>query len=326
MALFGDGYGDVFGLTSSEMAGQNQVLTQWSGQILRLGMDQLVFPRFLSLTPPGIVMGMGKGQTFRIPIFTWIEQTAGTTALTSGTTIPLLDQGTLNVYGTLDEYGRGIGMENTLDYFTKLDNGAALIETLANNRSRVINELARSVIHATPHNVVLGTAGTTGTTRIGVTGAATHSAVGTLSGEHMKNIRDFLRSKRVPTYANGLYTVIGNANAFRGLKNEGVFEQYNYYNNPGINNGLVYQILGNWEGFTFVETEEGMDQGGTLKYFYVVAPEVGAQAYAKPISLYYYPDVNRDANRLNVIKWHMIAGFAQTLRDYGTRALKCWYA
>ena len=83
-------------------------------------------------------------------------------------------------------------------------------------------------------------------------------------------------------------------------------------------NGLIYQILGAWEGFLFVQTEEGMD--GTTGY--VIAPECGAQAYAKPISLYYYPDINSDAGRLNVVKWHMIAGFAQTLRNYGTRALR----
>lgn len=324
MGLFTEGYGDLFGLTSSQMKGQNQVLTQWSGEVLRLGMDKLVFPSFLSMTPPGITMGLNKGDTFRIPIFTWIEETAGTTALTSGTTIPLLSQGTLNVYGTLDEYGRGIGMENTLEYYTKLDNGAQIIETLANNRARVVNELCRSIINATPHNVILGVTGTAGTTRFNLASTEGTTAISTLSSTHVKNIYDHLKSKRVPTFSNGLYYYVGNAKHLRGLKNESVFESWSLYNNmPGIGaNGLIYQVLGAWQGLMFIQTEEGMSD----TYGYVVAPEVGAQAYAKPISLYYYPDYNSDAGRVNVVKWHMIAGFAQTLRNYGTRALKVFTA
>jgi hypothetical protein len=322
--IFSSGYGDSFGLQASDLRGQNQVLTQWSGQVLRLGMDMLVFPRFLAQAPPGIAMGLQKGDTFRIPIFNWITSTSGTTPLSSGTTIGLLSQGTLNVYGTLDEYGQGIGMENVIDYYTKLNNAAELLETLANNRARVLNELCRAVIDNTPHIAVCGVTGTTGTTRFNLSstsGIAT-TAISTLSSGVIKSVSDFFKGQRVPTFGNGLYVYVGNAAHLRGLKNEGVFENYNYYNNPGFNNGIVYQVLGNWEGFTFVQTEEGM--AGT--YGYALAPEIGAVAYAKPISLHYYPDINSDANRLNVIKWHMIAGFAKTLRDYGTRAIKVYTA
>jgi hypothetical protein len=319
MAIFTEGYGDAFGLTSSQMKGQNQVLTQWSGEVLRLGMDMLVFSRFLSQAPPGIAMGLGKGDTFRVPIFNWVEETAATTALTVGTVIPLITQATLNVYGTLDEYGRGIGMENTLDYYTKLNNSRELLETLANNRARVLNELCRAVIDNTAHKAYLGTAGTAGTLILnGVT--ASMAAISTLTSTFTKGLYDHLKSKRVPTYGNGLYVYVGNAKHLRGLKNEGVFENFNYYNNAGA--GIIYQVLGNWEGFTFLQTEEGMSD----TYGYVLAPEIGAAAYAKPISLHYYPDINSDAGRLNVIKWHMIAGFAKTLRDYGTRALKVYSA
>lgn len=322
--MFSSGYGDTFGYQVSDARGQNQILTQWSGEVLRLGMDMLVFSRFLAQAPPGIAMGLGKGDTFRIPIFNWITDTAGTTALSSGTTIPLLTQGTFNVYGTLDEYGRGIGMENTLDYYTKLNSAAELLETLANNRARVLNELCRSVIDVTPHVAIVGVSGTTGTVRYNLSstsGVAT-TAAGTLTSSVIKGLVDHFKAARVPTYANGLYIYVGNAAHLRPLKDEGVFENYNYYNNAGMANGIVYQVLGNWEGFTFVQTEEGM--AGT--YGYAVAPEIGAVAYAKPISLHYYPDVNSDANRLNVIKWHMIAGFAQTLRNYGTRCIKVYTA
>lgn len=320
MAIFGAGYGDAFSLTSSQMAGQNQVLTQWSGQILRLGMDSLVFPRFLSLVPPGITMGLGKGNTYRIPIFTWNESTPATTALVSGTAIDIDAQGTLNVYGTLDEYGRGMGFENTLEYYTKLNNAQALLETLANNRARTINELCKQVVDNTPHIVSLGIAGTLATTRFGVSAASATLAADTLAGSHVKDIYDFLRSKKVPTFANGLYVYVGNSRHFRALKNESIFETYNIYNNAAVVglNGLIYQVLGAWNGFLFVETEESMHYATG----YVIAPEVGAQAYAKPVSLYYYPDINSDAGRLNVFKWHMIAGFSQTLRNYGTRAMK----
>jgi len=322
MSIFTSGYGDTFGLQTSDLRGQNQVLTQWSGQVLRLGMDMLVFPRFLAQAPPGIAMGLGKGDTFRIPIFNWITETSATTALSSGTAIPLLSQGTYNVYGTLDEYGRGIGMENTLDYYTKLNNASELLETVANNRSRVLNELCRSVIHNTPHVAIVGVTGTTGTVRYNIDVAGTAgwatSAAGTLSSAVVKNLGDHFKAARVPTFGNGLYVYVGNAAHLRPLKDEGVFENYNYYNNPGFSNGIVYQVLGNWEGFTFVQTEEGM--AGT--YGYALAPEIGAVAYAKPISLHYYPDINSDANRMNAIKWHMIAGFAQTLRNYGTRAFR----
>jgi len=323
MSIFTSGYGDSFGLQSSDLRGQNQTLTQWSGQVLRLGMDMLVFPRFLNQAPPGIAMGLQKGDTFRIPIFNWITSTAGTTPLSSGTVISLVTQGTLNVYGTLDEYGLGIGMENTLDYYTKLNNAAELLETLANNRARVLNELCRAVIDNTAHVAVAGITGTPGTVLFNQP-AGTNTpgtlAIATLYSTVIKALYDNFKSARVPTFGNGLYVYVGNAAHLRGLKNEGVFESYNYYNNPGFSNGIVYQVLGNWEGFTFVQTEEGM----AATYGYALAPEIGCVAYAKPISLHYYPDINFDANRLNVIKWHMIAGFAKTLRDYGTRAIKVY--
>lgn len=316
MAIFGAGYGDSFGLDKTAMSGQNQVLTQWSGEVLRLGRDMLVFSRFLSNTPPGIVMGLSKGDTFRIPIFTWIEETAGTTALTSGTVIPLLTQGTLNVYGTLDEYGRGIGLENAIEYYTKVGRMEELLVTLADNRARVINELCRAIIHNTGHKYSATTGGITNDNSTAGT-AKTEKFTSTTA----KAVHDLLKKSKVPTYPNGLYVYVGNAEHLRSLKNEGVFETYSYYNNTSFGlNGIVYQVLGNWEGFTFIQTEEGM----ASHYGYALAPEVGAQAYAKPVSLYYYPDINSDAGRLNVVKWHMIAGFAKTLRDYGTRALRVW--
>lgn len=319
--IFGQSYGDSFGYQVSDARGQNQILTQWSGEVLRLGMDMLVFSRFLEQAPPGVAMGLGKGDTFRIPIFNWVTTTAGTTPLSSGTVIPLLSQGTYNVYGTLDEYGRGIGMENTLDYYTKLNNARELLETLANNRARVLNELCRSVVDNTPHIAIIGVTGTSGTVRydLSSTSGVATTAVGSLTSSVVKSLGDHLKAGRVPTYSNGLYAYVGNAAHLRPLKDEGIFEQNAIMGNS---NGVVFQVLGNWEGFTFIQTEEGM--AGT--YGYAIAPQVGAVAYAKPISLHYYPDINNDANRLNVIKWHSIMGFAQTLRDYGTRAMKVYTA
>jgi hypothetical protein len=326
MAIHTAGYGDSFGHEVSDMRGIGHVLNQWSAQVLRQNQDMLVFSRFLSLAPPGITMGKQKGETFRIPIFDWIEDTAGTTALSSGTVIPLLDQATNAVTGTLAEYGRGIGLENLLEYYTKIDNGREVVETLANNRALILNELTRSVIDNTTHNMVCGSAATLGTARFNVSGAATNTAATALDSVMVKAAYDHLKGARVPTFPNGLYVMIGDASSFRELKDEGVFAEYSYRNNTSFGlNGLIYQVLGNWEGFTFVQTEEGMNQG-TLQYVYAVAPNVGAQAFAKPISLYFYPDINSDAGRLNVIKWHMVAGFVPTLRETGTRALKIYHA
>jgi hypothetical protein len=295
------------------MAGQNQVLTQWSGEVIRLSQDMLVFPRFLDLAPPGITMGLGKGDTWRAPIFLWNENASATTALTSGTTIPLITQATLNISGTIDEFGAGIGVENVLEYYVKFGVQGELLRTLANNRALVLNELCRSVIHNTRHNMIIGT---NGTLFKNLTAASATLANGTMDSTQCKKVYDHLKGQRVPRFGNGLYVYIGNAAHLRPLKNEGVFENYNLYNQR--DSGLVYQVLGNWQGFTFIETEEGMN--GTTGY--VLAPNVGAQAYAKPVSLYYYPDFNSDAGRLNVFKWHMLAGFSQVLRDYGTRAIR----
>lgn len=234
--IFGQSYGDSFGYQSSDARGQNQTLTQWSGEVLRLGMDMLVFSRFLEQAPPGVAMGLGKGDTFRIPIFNCVTDTAGTTALSSGTVIPLLSQGTFNVYGTLDEYGRGIGMENTLDYYTKLNNATELLETLANNRARVLNELCRGVIDNTPHVVSVGVTGTTGTVRYNLPGRNQNAgtmqgtAAGTLTSAVIKSLGDHMKSARVPTYANGLYVYVGNAAHLRPLKDEGIFEQNSVFN------------------------------------------------------------------------------------------------
>lgn len=309
---FDGGYGDAFAVTKSQLSGQNQVLTQWSGEVIRLTQDLLVFPRFLDLAPPGVTLGLSKGDTWRAPIFLWNEDTAATTALTSGTTIPLISQSTLNIYGTIDEYGRGIASEMVLEYYVKFGLQGELLQTLANNRALVMNELCRSVIHSTPHVMILGTNGTIFKNLAAASGTLARDKI---TSTHCKAIHDHLKTQRVPTFSNGLYYVIGNAAGFRSLKDEGVFTNYALYNRPSA---FIYQSLGQWEGFEFIQTEEGMK--GTS--FYVIAPNVGAQAYAKPMSLFYYPDFNSDAGRLNVYKWHMLAGYSAVLRDYGTRAIR----
>jgi N4-gp56 family major capsid protein len=310
---FDGGYGDAFAVNKSQMAGQNQVLTQWSGEVLRLTQDSLVFPRFFDLAPPGITMGLGKGDTWRAPIFLWNETTAATTALTSGTTIPLITQATLNISGTIDEYGRGIAAENVLEYYVKFGVQGELLQTLANNRALVLNELCRGIIHNTKHVAILGTNGTI-YRQLGAASATL--ANGTITTTQVNQLYDSLKAARVPRWGNGLYVWIGNAAQLRPLKDSGVFQNYSLYNAPMA--GYVYQTIGNFGGFTFIETEEGMNATTS----YILAPNVAAQAYAKPISLYYYPDFNSDAGRLNVFKWHMLAGFAPILRDYGTRAIR----
>ncbi len=323
-APFTGGYGDFFSISSSELAGQNQVLTQWSAEVLRLGMDLLVFPRFLDAVN---VMGKQKGDTWRVPVFLWNESTDATTALVAGTTILIDTQGTNNIFGTLDEYGRGMGYELTIEYYTKIGINNEVVMTLANNRARVMNELARAIFQVNDHVVfsgIIGTVGTaTGTTVFNVgdltAGTGDNAANGSLTSSVIKDLRDGLKGRRVAVFPNSLYVIVGNAAMFRTLKDEGVFETYSYYNNTSFGlNGIVYQILGNWEGFTFVETEEGVPSNVA----YAFGRNVGGQAFAKPVQLFYYPDYNSDAGRLNVYKWHMIAGFAESLRQIGTTAVR----
>jgi hypothetical protein len=78
--------------------------------------------------------------------------------------------------------------------------------------------------------------------------------------------------------------------------------------------GIRYQVLGEFMGFVFVETEEQLSKG-TLFAF---GANVGGYGFGQLPTVTYYPDFGQDAFRMPVWKTLFYRGQDVLWRDKGT--------
>lgn len=311
MAFLSDpyGYGNFIGLGSSDL-GPGLVLTNWIPDVLRYGKDALVFPEFLRLDPRGF--GREKGDTFVIPIYSW--NSVATTALTAGTTIEVRTQTVGSVQVTLSEYGDALSKEGYIDYISNINNAAEVQQTLGQTWADTLNALAGDVFKNGLHGA--RSEDTSGSYYIGTNDPSDNwKGTGPISGSLVEAVYDKMKANKVPTFPDGKYRWVGNAVTLRPVKRLAGWENMQLYNMGG--EGLRSQQLGVWQGFTFVETEEYCRNQES----FVFGQEVGAYSFGNPMDIWYYPDFQDDAGRLQVWKWYAVLGLGATLRDKGTHLL-----
>ena len=111
-----------------------------------------------------------------------------------------------------------------------------------------------------------------------------------------------------------MYLWFANGATLRNLKAGSVFQNQMLYSKIKSDS---YQILGEFEKFIFVETEEQLNKGTSI----VTGGNVGGYGFGLNPKVFYYKDYGSDAERLSVFKTLFYRGQGPIFRDKGTAAL-----
>ncbi len=310
-----EGYGNMFSYTKQNIQADGFEVKHLGGSIMRKAFGQLVYARFMNESKDSF--GLGKGGTFTVPIFNDWGVIATVQPLVSGTAIGIGSQKVDSVSMTIGEYGTGIGYETQGDFITNLGIRDQLVTTLGNHIARMINwQCYDVVVNNALFTIEVPSAGSysslLGTNRIG---NIDRSGFGELGAGGLAKVYDTFRTSLVsPITARGNYIVVGNARTFRNLKNGSVFQNQGLYVKF---QGDTWQTLGDFMGFTFVETEELAGNGTTL----FLGNNAAGYGFGQLPRTWYYPDYGQDAGRLSVWKTIYYLGLGAIWRNKGTSAI-----
>jgi hypothetical protein len=272
--------------------------------------DQLVFSRFMNASTDAF--GLGKGGTFTNR---WAKEFGAVTsvsALTTGTAIGIGSQVWDSVQMVINEYGTGVGVETFANFMTDIDAQREVQQTLGNHIGRMVNWLDYNILSSTKFGIeVIATGSYNGL--LGSNRATTFA--GELGAGGVALAYDSLKKSLVkPITDTGLYAFISNAETLRNLKSGSVFANYAYW---GQLSGLTYQVLGQFNGFVFIETYENLSKGTSL----ALGANAGGYGFGMLPRTFYYPDFGQDAGRLSVFKTLFYRGQGALMRDRGTAAI-----
>lgn len=308
----GAGYGELFGYSVANIRGDGFEVPHLAGTILRTAIGQLVFTRFLNESRDAF--GVGKGGTFTIPIFQDFGAVTSVTPLVPGTAIGLGTQRAFSVSMAMQEYGTGIAYESLGDWISSIEIRSQLVDTLGRHIGRMINFLDYEIFAATPWSIEVVAAGSYNGL-LGTNRALVATAYGELGRGGVALAYDSLVKNLVPPVTqSGHYVWVANGETLRNLKEGSVFINKEMY--AGMSN-FNMQILGIYNGFLFVETEEILRKGTS----FAIGANAGGYGFGKLPSVTYYPDFGSDAGRLQVWKTLFYRGQGPIKRDWGTAAI-----
>jgi len=306
------GYGDLFTYDVAGIRGDGFEIQNLAGTVLRQAISQLVFSRVMNQSRDAF--GKGKGGTFTTPIFKDWGAVSAVSPLTSGTAISVGTQKTDSVSMVINEYGTGIGYEGFGDMLTNIEIRGELVNTMGRHLGRMINWLDYDVLSKTSFGIEVVAAGSY-TNLLGTNRKIVATAYGELGVGGVALAYDSLRKSLVTPYTQrGLYWWIASTETLRHLKSGSVFQNQQLYNQK---QGDLYQILGEFNGFVFIETEENLSKGTSI----VGGANAAGFGFGLLPRTFYYPDYGSDASRLQVWKTLFYRGQGAIARDKGTACI-----
>jgi len=308
------GYGDLFGLSAAMVKGSSLALTQWSPEVMRYAKDAYQWAQYLTFREE---LGKKKGDTIRVPIYQWLS-TYGS-AIPAGTTVPMGSQDITSFTVTLEEIGRGLSEEHTVEYYSNIENVRQLQMTLGDNWANTWDYFC-SQLFVNGQWYMSEVAAGSFTQGSGQQGGAAGTLLGTqiLNGAMVDRVYDVLRSAKAPKFPDGYYRWLGNAKTLRGLKEDVGRKNFEYYDNAGA--GIKAQVIGIYGGFVFVEVEENTTDGRSEAF----GMDCGVQAFGMPMEIRYEPNYQTDFGRVQAWAYLAIAGTAEALIDTGTYGLRVY--
>ena len=303
------GYGDVFSYGVSQVRADGWELARLSGSVMKKAIDQLVFTRFGNQSKDAF--GVGGGGTFTTPIIKSWGQPGTVSPLVSGTAIGIGTFQTDSVSMSMYEYGTAIGWETLGDWISSLPIRENLVSVMGEHIGRMINWLDYDIAANTPWSIESPAAGSY-SSLLGTNRQKVGTSYGELGYGMLALTYDLLKSSLVtPLNSRGMYAIVGNSRTFRHLKTGSVFQNQMLYSGM---QGINYQVLGEFEKFIFVETEEQTGNGTSFVY----GLNSFGYGFGKLPQLTYYPDFGQDAGRLQVWKVLFYRGQGPIWRNKGT--------
>lgn len=307
------GYGNMFGYNVSNVRGDGFEVKNFGPEVLRFALPTLVFS--LAMNQSRDAFGVGKGGTFTVPIMNDWGMPGTVSPLVSGTSIGLGTQKTDSISMSMFEYGTGIGYETLTNWMTNIDFQREIQKTLGRHVGRMVNWLDYDQLINTPFTIEVVAAGSynglLGTNRL-----LQGTGYGELGYGGVALAYDTMKSSLTPPINDrGMYLWFANGATLRNLKSGSVFQNQVLYKNLPTTNG--YQILGEFEKFIFVETEEQLQKGTSI----VTGANAAGFGWGKTPSVFFYPDYGEDAGRLKVWKTLFYRGQGPIMRNKGTAAI-----
>lgn len=307
------GYGNLFGYNVTNVRADGFEVKTFGPQILRYAIPNLVFG--MALNESRDAFGVGKGGTFTVPIMNDWAMPTSVTPLTSGTSIGLGTQKTDKVQMSMYEYGTGVGYESLTDWMTNLKFQTEIQITLGRYISRMINWLDYDVLVNTIFSIEVPAAGSYSSALLGTNRKQDQGTYGELGYGGVAMAYDVMKSSLVaPANDRGMYYWFANGATLRNLKAGSVFQNQVLYSKIKSDS---YQILGEFEKFIFIETEEQLGKGTSI----VTGGNVGGYGFGLAPRTFYYADYGNDAERLKVFKTLFYRGQGAIMRDKGTACL-----
>lgn len=314
-------YGNHFPADKSTY-GSNTVPEIWRDEVLRYGMSKALFPQWVTYWED---LRGGPGETLYVPLMNSLAH-AATTALTTGTGIPMQSQTSARLSVTVAEYGNGVELERINIDFSQPNMPQEAVKSLGDDWAWSMNHHAAATMFTSGHmfKALTGANGTRDYVAGGVPRGGT--ATGSFHRDFLGEVRDIFVSNsngqlvppmEIPGYG-AFYGFVAHPADTRGIKKDVAWENLQLYNTQGA--GIFTSRVGVLEDFLVIETNLGVTSGTALAF----GADAFALAMATPMELFFYPDYMQDARRAQAWKWYSVFNYALALANVGTHAIKCF--
>jgi len=175
-----------------------------------------------------------------------------------------------------------------------------------------------------------------GGTGAGGTGTLGQMALDAVLNEFRKVRTGSLGTFIVNPYEDGLYRCVANWNTLKGLTRESDFVALETRNQTRAGLGMVYQEIGEWNGFKIIRHDLMPDgtslchgRGGAVQAFGgmfededIPAEDIQRMEDPVPFQIRFERNWKSDFHRAKAAAWYVLAGSSKALMDTGTAVIR----
>jgi hypothetical protein len=338
------GYGDSLGFSRTQLSETGLFPTVWLQEALRLEMPGVYFPM---VTPFETSLEERAGQNVVVPLEGEMVDSSWPT-LSEGTSITVGSYNADAFTVLLKEAGRGLAVERLVKQYigAGLYPGAAekFVGKLARNFVLSWENQLRSIYLNTQWGFYSVASGSMSSIKRDEAGTGLFSITGSMRTTYMDLVLRELRQVKtgslgtfiVGPYDDGLYRLVGNWNTIGYLTKEPDFVSLETRNQQRGGRGMIYQEIGEWNGFKIVN-HALMPDGTSIAHGRNVAIQAFGGQFEDddidprditriedpvPFQIRYERNWKGDFNRAKAAAWYTVAGSSAALRDLATACIR----
>lgn len=337
------GYGDTLGFSRTQLANTGLFPTIWAQDAMRLAMPTVYFPM---VTPMRMELETRNGQNIVVPVDGEMTDSSWPT-LTEGTSITVGSYAMDSFSVVVQEAGRGLAVERLVKQYLVdgMYPGEAqnFVGKLMSNFALSWENQLRGLWLSGKFRIVSAAAGSysslqndLGGTGVGGTGTLGQLALDAVLVEFRKVRTGTLGTFIVNPFPDGLYRCVANWNTLKGLTKEDDFVALETRNQNRAGLGMVYQEIGEWNGFKIIRHDLMPDgtslchgRGGAVQAFGGMfedsdIPDEDIQRIEDPIpfQIRFERNWKSDFHRAKAAAWYVMAGSSKALMDTGTACIR----